>query len=297
MSDTEDIKMTDSTTAVASAEPPTEDVNPLDSDSENEEMEEKKGQKGQDGQEDVDDEEVMGLDEPEPRIIAVFSTKGLPDVSKAQTPQEEKEIRELWNQRPRYHVDAKALEGSKVFMTMLEDESADEMPCPGASDEVLRYILHYLIEHQRLGYKTKENKEPANILKPLKHDRFADNVADPWDAQFIERVMTDLPGTLVLDQPNTDADTKEVIDLTSEVGTSEPETKAQSETKASSSSVERKENTWGKPRLFEMVKAANYLDIQSLLWLACGKVASMVRRKSPDQAVRILDESIPLGQA
>ena len=39
--------------------------------------------------------------------------------------------------------------------------------------------------------------------------------------------------------------------------------------------------------LFELILAANYMDIKSLLDLTCAKVASMIKGKSPEQ-IRIL---------
>jgi len=35
--------------------------------------------------------------------------------------------------------------------------------------------------------------------------------------------------------------------------------------------------------LFELVLAANYMDIKSLLDLTCAKVASMIKGKTPDE--------------
>ncbi len=38
--------------------------------------------------------------------------------------------------------------------------------------------------------------------------------------------------------------------------------------------------------LFELILAANYLDIKSLLDLTCAKVASMIKNKSPEDIRR-----------
>ena len=40
--------------------------------------------------------------------------------------------------------------------------------------------------------------------------------------------------------------------------------------------------------LFEIIIAANYLDIKSLLDLSCAKVASLIKGKSPEEISKII---------
>merc|ERR1719473_847480 len=46
----------------------------------------------------------------------------------------------------------------------------------------------------------------------------------------------------------------------------------------------------GKKDLFELILAANYMDIKSLLHLGCAKVATMIKGKSPEEIKQILGE-------
>ena len=44
--------------------------------------------------------------------------------------------------------------------------------------------------------------------------------------------------------------------------------------------------------LFELILAANYLDIKPLLELACAKVASLIKNRSIPEMLHLLDTSI-----
>ena len=52
--------------------------------------------------------------------------------------------------------------------------------------------------------------------------------------------------------------------------------------------------------LFELILAANYMDIKSLLDLTCAKVASMIKGKSPEeirQTFNIVNDFTPEEEA
>merc|ERR1711964_399428 len=45
-----------------------------------------------------------------------------------------------------------------------------------------------------------------------------------------------------------------------------------------------------KKRIFQIILAANYMDIKSLLHLGCAKIATLIKGKSPEEIKRILGE-------
>lgn len=49
-------------------------------------------------------------------------------------------------------------------------------------------------------------------------------------------------------------------------------------------------NALGKKMIFQVILAANYMDIKSLLHLGCAKIATLIKGKSPEEIKRILSE-------
>lgn len=190
-------------------------------------------------------EYVEGLDRSDDLHVLVFSSKDLPN------PEEKKAYQREWDSRERFVISKQAVEASGFFKAILEDNFEEEIPCPGVSQDVLRYVVEYLNKHEEIGYKTKPDPNdekktiPDNILKPLKHDKFEDNVKNHWDVNFINSITGS-------------ADNKNI----------HPDRKVM---------------------LFNVVMAANYLDIPPLLQLMAGKVASMIKNKSVTSVGDILD--------
>jgi S-phase kinase-associated protein 1 len=120
-----------------------------------------------------------------------------------------------------------------------EFESCDEyeavVPLPNIKSDILQRVIEFLQHHV--------GTPMADIDKPLKSTIMSENVADVWDAAFV-------------DQPQ---DT-----------------------------------------IFELILAANFLDIKSLLDLTCAKVASMIRGKTPAEirsTFNIVDNFTPEEEA
>merc|ERR1719483_871571 len=49
-------------------------------------------------------------------------------------------------------------------------------------------------------------------------------------------------------------------------------------------------NNLPKKTIFQVILAANYMDIKSLLHLGCAKIATMIKGKSPEEIKKILSE-------
>merc|ERR1712098_718090 len=52
-----------------------------------------------------------------------------------------------------------------------------------------------------------------------------------------------------------------------------------------------------KEAIFEVILAANYMDIRPLLHLGCAKIATLIKGKSPEEIKKILGESDAAGDA
>ena len=66
---------------------------------------------------------------------------------------------------------------------------------------------------------------------------------------------------------------------------------------SSSKEEEEKLGLQAKANLFELVKAANYMDINSLLMLSCTKIASMLKGKNLESIDKTLSPDIPYKHA
>merc|ERR1711981_1397906 len=49
-------------------------------------------------------------------------------------------------------------------------------------------------------------------------------------------------------------------------------------------------DAFDKKTIFEIILAANYMDIKSLLHLGCAKIATLIKGKSPEEIKKILSE-------
>lgn len=212
----------------------------------------------------------VGLDDDESQNVIIFSTMGLKDPKSDDLTPDEMEVAQAeWDARERFELPKQAAKVSNLFKTALEDnkkdttpDEAEEIICPTVSEEILRFVIEYLAKHDVIGYKRKPDPEhpddkkktiPANILSPLKHDTFAENVTNPWDVEFVNRLMA-------MDEEHKGG------------------------------------NFVAKKRLFDAINAANYLNIEPLLWLLCGKLANIWKGKKPKYTNQLMDMSIPLGE-
>ena len=121
-----------------------------------------------------------------------------------------------------------AFTSALVKTALSTDDSAEEVPLPAVSGEVVEKVVEYMNHHQ--------GKELPIIEKPLRSKVMKDVCKDPWDAEFIDKIG---------------------------------------------------EN---RQQLYDLILAANYMDIKSLLHLGCAKVASLIKGQPLDKIKEILSK-------
>jgi hypothetical protein len=110
-----------------------------------------------------------------------------------------------------------------------QDEKADSMPFPSVNSTIMAYVIEYLEHH----FKTGKMQLPK---KPLPSKNFADAVEDPWDAEFVDKVLAT-----------------------------------------------------SQQHLYDLILAANYMDIESLLRLCCARTACLLKGQPLEKFKGILD--------
>lgn len=118
--------------------------------------------------------------------------------------------------------------------TMSGDLSATEIPLPSVATEELKLVIEFMKHHNGLDRKADDTVE-----RPLRSKIMAENVKDPWDAEFIDKLG---------------------------------------------------KNPDNADDVVRLAGAANYLQIISLLHLACSKIASLIKGEPIEKMKKILDE-------
>jgi S-phase kinase-associated protein 1 len=73
---------------------------------------------------------------------------------------------------------------SGLIHNVLQDyPESEEIPIPHVSSATLSLILQFAAHHN--------HTLPSPLARPIKSKHFRDNVNDPWDADFIERLSED----------------------------------------------------------------------------------------------------------
>ncbi len=133
---------------------------------------------------------------------------------------EEQKVTLVSFESKKFDIPKKVALMSGLVGCMLEglDDEVVEVPLPNVKSDILQKVIEFCQHHV--------GTPMADIDKPLKSNNMSENVADAWDAAFV-------------DQP------QDII--------------------------------------FELILAANYMDIKSLLDLTCAKVASLIKGKTPEE--------------
>jgi len=118
-----------------------------------------------------------------------------------------------------------------VKTSVEQDKSAKEIPIPGVKGDTLAHVVEYLRHH--------DGKDPGIPDKPLRSKVMKEVVAQPWDADFVDKLGEH------------------------------------------------------RQQLYDVILAANYMDIKSLLHLGCAKVASLIKGVPLNKIKGILDPNQP----
>jgi hypothetical protein len=151
-------------------------------------------------EEPVDDTEILGLDEDEENTVIVYAMKHY-HASRApenETEDDAKVRMAADNERKqrydrinaassRIELNTDAAKLSNFFKTVIESSEdrgvLEEIPVPGVSEQILRFVTEYLTYHH--GIPVPED----NCARPLKDNTFRANIKCQWDCDFLDRVM------------------------------------------------------------------------------------------------------------
>ena len=186
---------------------------------------------------------------------------GAGDVMSLDDGGDEKKLRLVSSEGEKFEVSKKVAVQSELVKTMAEgDKEENEIPLPNVKASVLRKVVEYMKYHV--------DNPAREIEKPLKSANMAE-VVSQWDAgqsstrthsahsglppshallwsASVSRLFTCVDSLLVLSLR------ADFVDVDQEV-------------------------------LFELILAANYMDVKALLDLCCAKVASMMKGKTAEQ--------------
>jgi len=161
---------------------------------------------------------------------------------------------------------------SKLVQTTWKmDKSKKEIKISKVESATLTLIVEYL--KQRYAY-SKENKEfPPEIVKPIR-DTKMEKITVDFEATFINQACPDCKAWKLNDDG----------------------LKCDEEGKICQRCVyvdeqgKKRNGTLSKNDIFQIILGANYMDIKSLLYLGCAKIATLIKGKSPEEIKKILGD-------